>query len=98
MPSSDPQFSTVALPVIFIELTSINASDSDSDSDLFPTTYILINRDNRTVNNTKLWGKLHSQLTVFLQHLNMCIYLTKSIGHRYHMVWLGKERDIYLYI
>ena len=31
----------------------------DSDSDLFSTAYILINRDNRKVHGTKLWGKLH---------------------------------------
>ena len=69
-----------------------------SDSDLFSTPYIVINRDNRNVHYTKLWGKLHSQLTVFLQHLIMYIHLTKAIGYRYHMVWLGKESDIYLYI
>ena len=61
--------------------------------DLYSTTYIIINRDNRKVHYTKLWWKMHSQLTVFLQHLYMCIYLTNAIGYMYHMVWLGRERE-----
>ena len=80
---------------LIFPIYSILFSDSDSDSDLFSTTYIIINRDNRKVHYTKLWGKLHSQLTVFLQHLNMCIYLTK--GHRYHIVWLGRERETFTF-
>ena len=68
------------------------------DSDLFSTTYIIINRDNRKVHYIKLCGKLPSQLIVFLQHLNMCIYLAKAIGYRYHMVWLGRERERHLLV